>query len=91
MTYEYFGFPADYLATYRKNIEKVTKADVARVANQYIHKEKLAVLVVGPAKGQDRPLDSFGKVTKLDIAIPDTRGGGGPPPGGPPPSAKSGS
>ncbi len=71
ITYEYFGFPADYLATYRNNIEKVTPADVARVAKQYIHKDQLAILVVGPSKGQDRPLDSFGKVAKLDITIPE--------------------
>ncbi len=92
ITYEYFGFPADYLARYRQNIEKVTKEDVARVAAKYIHKDQLAVLVVGPSKGQDRPLDSFGAVTKVDIAIPGgdrrgpgeggrRRGEGGPPPG----------
>src|SRR5437867_1593549 len=73
ITYEYFGFPADYLARYRQNIEKVTTADVARVAGKYIHKDRLAVLVVGPSKGQDRPLDSFGPVTKLDIAIPEPK------------------
>lgn len=74
ITYEYFGFPADYLARYRQNIEKVTAADVARVASKYIHKDQLAVLVVGPSKGQDRPLESFGKVTKLDITIPESKG-----------------
>jgi zinc protease len=74
MTYEYFGYPADYLDRYRENIEKVTKADVARVASKYIHKEQLAVLVVGPSKGADRPLESFGPVTKVDITIRDTKG-----------------
>lgn len=73
ITYEYFGFPADYLACYRQNIEKVTAADVARVARQYVHKDQLALLVVGPSKGQDRPLDSFGKVAKLDITIPEPK------------------
>jgi len=74
MTYEYFGYPADYLERYRENIEKVTKADVAKVAEKYVHKDQLAVLVVGPSKGTDRPLDSYGKVTKLDIALKDTKG-----------------
>lgn len=76
MTYEYFGYPADYLDRYRENIEKVTKADVARVAAKYIHKDQLAVLVVGPSKGSDRPLESYGKVTKLDISIKDSKGSG---------------
>lgn len=82
MTYAYFGFPANYLAQYRQNIEKVTTADVARVAKKYIHRDQMAILVVGPAKGQDRPLESFGKVAKLDITIPVPKGmpqGGRPP------------
>ena len=76
ITYEYFGYPADYLERYRENIEKVTKADVARVAQKYVHKDQLAVLVVGPSKGTDRPLESFGKVTKLDITIKDSKASG---------------
>ena len=71
ITYEYLGFPADYLARYRDNIEKVTVEDVARVAKSYVHRDQLAILVVGPSKGQDRPLDTFGPVTKLDITIPE--------------------
>jgi len=70
ITYAYYGFPPDYLARYRQNIEKVTAADVARVAKKYVHKDRMAILVVGPSTGQDRPLESFGKVTKLDITIP---------------------
>ena len=74
LTYEYYGFPADYLAHYRENIEKVTVEDVARVAKKYIHRDQLAILVVGPVEGQDRPLDSFGKVATIDIAIPEPKG-----------------
>jgi zinc protease len=70
MTYAYFGYPADYLSRYRENIEKVTTADVARVAKKYVHKDQLAILVVGPNKGQDRPLTSFGTVVPVDITIP---------------------
>ncbi|MFQ5702284.1 MAG: insulinase family protein, partial [Acidobacteriota bacterium] len=73
ITYEYFGFPRDYLSRYRENIEKVTPADVARVAKKYIHPDRLSILVVGPSKGLDRPLDSFGKVAKLDISIPEPK------------------
>jgi zinc protease len=83
ITYAYFGFPPDYLARYRQNIEKVTAAEVDRVAKKYIHKDQLAILVVGPQKGQDRPLDSFGKVTKLDITIPMPKGGPGSRPSAP--------
>ena len=44
---EFYGYPADYLETYKAALEKVTLADVTAVAKKYIHPEKLAVLVVG--------------------------------------------
>jgi zinc protease len=74
VTYEYFGYPADFLDRFRREIEKVTAADVARVAKAYVHEGDLATLVVGRPKDFDRPLSSFGPVTRLDITIP-------PPPG----------
>jgi len=67
---EFYGYPADFLERYRAGIEKVTTDDVARVARAYVHKDKLALLVVGKAQDFDRPLDSFGAVTTLDITIP---------------------
>ena len=76
MAYEYYGYPADFLERYRVGIEKVTPADVARVAAKYLHKDQLAVLVVGNTAEFDKPLASLGTVSNVDITIP-------PPPGGP--------
>jgi zinc protease len=70
MTYEFYGYPSDFLDRYRVGIEKVTQADVTRVAQNYIHKNQLAILVVGKAADFDRPLSSFGPVTALNITIP---------------------
>lgn len=70
MTYAFFGYPLDFLERYRKGIEEVTQADVARVAQKYVHKNQLAILVVGKAADFDRPLSSFGPVTALNITIP---------------------
>ncbi len=70
MGYEFYGYPADTLERYRAGVEKVTVADVERVAKKYIHLEKLAVLVVGNSKDFDKPLSTFGKVTPIDITIP---------------------
>ncbi|MBI1983598.1 MAG: insulinase family protein, partial [Acidobacteria bacterium] len=56
LAYEFYGYPADFLERYRQGIEKVTDADVARVARRYFHKDRLAVLVVGKASDFDRPL-----------------------------------
>jgi zinc protease len=70
MTYAFYGLPADFLEQYRANIEKVTAADVARVAKKYVHPDKLAILVVGKAADFDQPLTNLGKVTPIDITIP---------------------
>jgi zinc protease len=75
MAYEFYGYPLDFLENFQKQIEKVTKDDVARVAAKYLHREKMAVLVVGNVSEFDKPLASLGPVKKLDISIPP------PPPG----------
>jgi zinc protease len=74
MTYEFYGYPADFLERYRAGIAKVSIEDVSRVAGKYVHKDKLAILVVGKAADFDKPLSTYGPVTNLDITIP-------PPPG----------
>ena len=70
-----YGYPPDFLEKYKTGVEKVTSADVARVANKYIDVSKLAVVVVGNGAEFGTPLKELGPVTDLDIAIPP------PPPG----------
>lgn len=69
---EYYGYPADYLERYKEGIEKVTTADLARVAQKYIHPDKLAVLVVGKGDEIKPALDTLGlgPVHPIDITIP---------------------
>ena len=71
----FYGYPPDFLEKYKDGIEKVTAADVTRVANKYIDVNKLAVVVVGNKKEIEPALSTLGPVTNLNIAIP-------PPPGG---------
>lgn len=74
MAYEFYGYPPDFLERYRAGIEKVETAGVNRVAAKYLQKDQLAVLVVGNTDQFDKPLNSLGTVTNVDIRIP-------PPPG----------
>ncbi len=74
MTYEFYGYPSDWLDKYPAEIQKVTAADVSRIAAKYLHRDQLAVLVVGNTKDFDKPLSSLGAVKEIDITIP-------PPPG----------
>ena len=76
MSYAFYGYPADFLEQYRSGIEKVQAADVARVAAKYLHKEKLAVLVVGNPAEFDKPMSSLGSVKEVDISIPPPPAGG---------------
>jgi zinc protease len=70
LTYEAYGYPADWLDRYPVEVKKVTAADVNRVAAKYLHRDQLAVLVVGNTKEFDKPLSSLGPVKTIDITIP---------------------
>ena len=77
---EFYGYPADYLETYKSAIEKVTVADVNAAAKKYIHPDKLAVLVVGNGPEIKPPLTdlNLGPVKNVDITIPQPGQAPGP-------------
>jgi hypothetical protein len=74
VTYEFYGYPLDWLDKFPAEIQKVTANEVNRVAAKYVHRDRLAILVVGNTKEFDKPLSSVGTVKEIDITIP-------PPPG----------
>ena len=46
---ELYGLADDYLQTYREHVSAVTPEDVRRVANEYIHPDRMAMVIVGDA------------------------------------------
>jgi len=70
MTLEYFNYPADFLQRTKTNVEKVTKADVLRVAKKHLQPDKLQILAVGKPDDFDEPLSVLGSVNEIDITIP---------------------
>jgi predicted Zn-dependent peptidase len=80
MNYEYFGYPADFLTRNREAIAKVSKADVLRVAKQYLDQDKFLTVVLGNPAKFDKPLSSFGPVTDVDYSIPEPKAEPAPPP-----------
>lgn len=70
MTYVYYGYPEDFLQKTKENVEKVTKADVLRVAKAHLQPDEVQVLVVGKPAEFDQPLTTLGDVKTIDIAIP---------------------
>jgi zinc protease len=73
MTYEYFGYPMDFIFEYQKAIASVTKADILRVAKQYLRPQDLTIVAVGNPKDFDKPLDTLGKVTPIDLTLPEIK------------------
>jgi zinc protease len=73
LTYEYYGYPADFLQKVKINIEKVTKADVLRVAKAHLRPDTLQILVVGRPAGFDESLSTLGTVNEVNITIPPAK------------------
>jgi zinc protease len=73
---EFYGYPPDYLETYKAALEKVTVADLNAAAKKYIHPDKYAVLVVGNGPEIKPGLDELkmGAVHNIDITIPGAPG-----------------
>lgn len=64
--------PDDELATYRERMEAVTVADVRRVAEAYIHPERIAIVAVGDAGvvGKDLEAAGFGEFQEIREPLP---------------------
>ena len=71
LTYRYYGYPDDFIFQYQKAIPQVTRADILRVAKQYIDPSKFVIVAVGNPKDFGTPLSSLNlPVTDLDLTIP---------------------
>jgi len=73
LTYAYFGYPLDFTEKQKAAVEKVTKADVLRVAKKYLKPDKVQILAVGKKADFDKPLSTLGNVNVIDIAIPPAK------------------
>ena len=73
MTYVYYGYPADFLQKTKENVEKVTKADVLRVAKAHLRPDKVQILIVGKPDELDKPPSTLGQVRTIDITIPQPK------------------
>ncbi len=70
MELDFWGYPMDFYTKLFDKIKDVKISDVNRVAKKYIHLDDLKIVVVGKGDKLQKPLEKFGKVTKVDISIP---------------------
>jgi len=67
MDLEYYGYPEDFLDTYVANLRAVTHEDVLDAAREYLHPDRLVVLVVGKKENLGGDLAQFGPVEEIDL------------------------
>ncbi|VAX24291.1 peptidase, M16 family [hydrothermal vent metagenome] len=67
MILDYYGYPKDYLETYRDKVMAVTKEDIMRVAAKRLHPDGLKIVIIGDPDKFDMDLSRFGKVTRLKL------------------------
>jgi zinc protease len=71
LTYEYYGYPKDFIQQYQKALAAVTKADVLRVAKEHLMPSAFTIVTVGNPKDFAKPLDTLGAPVKtIDLTIP---------------------
>ncbi len=69
--YDYHGYPKDFIFTYQKAIEEVTKDDVLRVAKEHVKPPRFTFVAVGDPADFGEPLTELGlDVKNIDLTIP---------------------
>ncbi|MEB3228874.1 MAG: pitrilysin family protein [Synechocystis sp.] len=72
MTYEYYGYPADFIFTFQRQVVATTIEDVQRVAKTHLHPDRLFTVVVGHGDRLEAELSALNQpVETLDVTIPD--------------------
>jgi zinc protease len=71
MTYEYYGYPDDFIFKYQKGVKETTREDVLRVAKKYLQPNQIVTLIVGNAQVIEPSLSRLKtEVQTVDITIP---------------------
>lgn len=66
-----YGLPDDYFATYVQNFERVSIADIRRVAGLYLHPEAMNIVIVGDVA---EVRDGLGSLGYGDVVVLDADG-----------------
>jgi zinc protease len=71
LTYEYFGYPKDFIQQYQKALAAVTRADVLRVAKAHLDPANFTIVTVGNPQDFGVSLDTLGRpALSIDLTIP---------------------
>lgn len=74
MTQEYYGLPRDFPQQHQAGIMAVTRADVLRVAKQYLNPESMTTLVIGNPQMFATPLEKLSpQINRIDLTLPEPK------------------
>jgi zinc protease len=74
MTQEYYGLARGFAQEHQAAITAVTRADVLRVAKQYLHPESMTTLVIGNPQMFATPLEKLSpQINRLDLTLPEPK------------------
>lgn len=72
MLQEYYGLPRDFAQQHQAALLAVTRADVLRVAKQYLNPDSLTTVVIGNPQVFSTPLEKLNpRVNAIDLTIPE--------------------
>ena len=76
----FFGLSLDQLENYREEVDRVSPADIQRVAKQFLFPERLSIVLVGDANTfvaqlKAAGIDTFERIpaSELDLSAPTLR------------------
>ena len=72
LTYEYFGYPEDWLVRFKTGIERTTGAQVRDASRLHVNPDQFVILIMGPRQGTAPALARYETVEELDISIPES-------------------
>ncbi len=65
---DFYGYPADFMTTYRQKVSALTAADIRRVARLYLHPDQLQIVLVGDTAVFDGDIAGLGlPVERVDL------------------------
>jgi len=71
--FEMYGYPQDFLTTYRENVLTLTPETVLTACQAVWKPDQLSLLVVGNPELFDGDLSKYGPVNDIDITIPEPK------------------
>ena len=80
LTYEYYGYPQDFVNRFQKGLQAVTRQDVLRAAHDHIHPADLTIIAVGRTDEFRQSLATLGlPISSIDLTIPQPKAAATPP------------